>query len=111
MPTPAPDLEAAIAAANARYWRANVRLTLSLLAVWAAVGLGGGVLCADWLNQWQLRGFPLGFWIAQQGAILCFLLLVLVYAIAMVRLDRRHARELAALRRDRASGTGGEVRP
>lgn len=115
MPTPAPDLEAAIAAANARYWRANVRLTLSLLAVWAAVGLGGGVLLADWLNQWQLGGFPLGFWIAQQGAILCFLALILVYATAMVRLDRRHARELSALRRaagDASAGAaGGEVRP
>ena len=108
MSTPVSDLATAIAAANARYWRANLRLTLTLLAVWAAVGLGCGVVFADWLNQWQLGGFPLGFWFAQQGAVLGFVALIFVYAVAMARLDRRHAHELAGLRR--AHGAAAEVR-
>jgi putative solute:sodium symporter small subunit len=95
LPSPAAD---SIAAANARYWRSNVRLTLILLALWAFVGLGCGVLFADWLNQFHLGGFPLGFWFAQQGSILGFLLLILVYSLGMGRLDRRHRREVERLR-------------
>ena len=79
-----------------------------LLAVWAAVGLGGGVLLADVLNQFRLGGFPLGFWLAQQGSILTFVALILVYALALNRLDDRHRRELEGLRRAgsaRAPGT------
>ncbi|HEX5051249.1 MAG TPA: DUF4212 domain-containing protein [Planctomycetota bacterium] len=97
MPPPAPDPADAVRAANARYWARVVRLTLALLVVWAAAGLGCGVLLADWLNQWQLGGFPLGFWFAQQGSILVFLVSILVYALVMARFDRQHARELAQL--------------
>ena len=95
LPPADPRLRAAIAA----HWRRNVRLMSALLAVWAFAGLGCGVLLADWLNRWSLGGFPLGFWFAQQGSILVFVLLILVYALAMHRLDRRHHRELEALRR------------
>jgi putative solute:sodium symporter small subunit len=66
-----------------------------LLAVWALAGLGAGVLFADYLDELgSLGGFPLGFWFAQQGSIIIFILLILVYAIAMNRLDARHHREL-----------------
>ena len=79
-----------IAAAIHRYWRKNVRIMAALLAVWAFVGLGCGVLLADWLNQFRLGGFPLGFWFAQQGAIYVFVVLIFVYARRMNRLDREH---------------------
>lgn len=92
---PSENAPEAVRLANARYWRAVVRLTLSLLAIWAALGLGCGVLLADWLNGFRLGGFPLGFWFAQQGAILGFVLLILVFVLAMARLDRRHRDELA----------------
>jgi putative solute:sodium symporter small subunit len=32
---------------------------------------------------------PLGFWFAQQGSIVVFFLLIVVYVIGMNRLDRR----------------------
>ena len=82
-----------------------------LLAVWAAVGLGGGVLLADVLNQFRLGGFPLGFWLAQQGSILTFVALILVYALALNRLDDRHRRELEGLRRVGSAGTPGTETP
>ena len=67
-----------------------------LLLIWAAVSLGCGVLFADWLNQFRLpfTGFPLGFWFAQQGSIVVFVLCILAYCIGMNRLDKRHHAEL-----------------
>lgn len=94
---PDAPLPAAERAAIDAHWRRNLRLVAALLAVWAFVGIGCGVLLADRLNQWSLGGFPLGFWFAQQGSIVVFVVLILVYALAMRRLDRRHHEELAAL--------------
>ena len=83
-----------------RYWRTNLRVMAVLLVAWAIVGLGCGVLWADALNGLRLGGFPLGFWFAQQGSILGFVLLVLTYAVALNRLDARHRRDLARLDED-----------
>jgi putative solute:sodium symporter small subunit len=87
-----------------RYWRRNVALMAGLLFIWAAVSLGCGVLFADSLNAFRLGGFPLGFWFAQQGSILVFVVLVLVYAVVMGKLDHDHYAELQALKKD----SGGE---
>ena len=96
-----PDGEAAVdvrdprvAAEIRRYWRRNLRLVATLLAIWAVAGLGCGVLFADALNAFRLGGFPLGFWFAQQGSIVVFVLLVLAYALATNRLDAEHHRAL-----------------
>ncbi len=98
--TSAPDLhEPRVHAALERYWRSNLRLMAALLVVWAAVSFGCSILLADWLNQFYLpfTGFPLGFWFAQQGSIVTFVLCILVYCLAMNRLDRRHHEELQAI--------------
>ena len=76
-----------------RYWRANAVFMSVLLAVWAVVGLGCGVLFADSLNEVEVGGFKLGFWFAQQGSIIVFVLLILIYALGMNRLDRRYRDE------------------
>ena len=83
-----------------RHWQRNMRLSLGLLVVWASVGLGCGVLFADALNEFTFLGFPLGFWFAQQGAIITFVFLILIYALGMSRLDRRLAAELRELRQE-----------
>ena len=74
-----------------RYWRANITLVLVLLAIWAIVSFGCGILLAPWLDQFMLPGtrYPLGFWFAQQGSIYVFVVLIAVYVLAMNRLDRR----------------------
>jgi len=99
--TSGPDLhDPAILAALSRYWRTNLIIMLSLLCIWAGVSFGCGILLADWLNQFRLpyTGFPLGFWFAQQGSIVVFVLCILVYCLLMNRLDRRHHEELERLR-------------
>ncbi len=80
-----------------RYWKRNVSIMAVLLLVWAAAGLGAGVLFADTLNAWSLGGIPLGFWFAQQGSIIVFVVLILIYAVMLNRLDRQHHEDLAAL--------------
>lgn len=72
----------------AAYWRATLRFIVMLLAVWAVVSFGLGILFVEPLNAIKLGGFPLGFWFAQQGAIYVFIVLILVYALRMDRLDR-----------------------
>ena len=55
------------------------------------------MLFADSLNRFRLGGFPLGFWFAQQGSILTFVLLILAYGLALNRLDAEHHRELSQI--------------
>ncbi|MCK0153485.1 DUF4212 domain-containing protein [Alcanivorax sp. S6407] len=75
---------------NARaYWAANLRLILTYLAIWFVVSYGCGILLVDELNQINLFGFKLGFWFAQQGAIYAFLVLIIMYAHSMNKLDRK----------------------
>lgn len=96
-PAPAPPPSPAVAAALKRYWRQNLRIMVILLAIWAFISLGCSILLADWLNRFRIGGFPLGFWFAQQGSIVVFLLLILIYAILLNALDRKHHREIAQL--------------
>ena len=89
-----------IAEAINAYWRKNVSIMAILLGVWALVGLGAGVLFADSLNTVSLGGIPLGFWFAQQGSIIVFVVLILIYAVMLNRLDRQHHEELEKLARE-----------
>ncbi|GAA0386270.1 MULTISPECIES: DUF4212 domain-containing protein [Micromonospora] len=69
------------------YWNRNLRLMVILLAIWFIVSFGFGVLLVEPLNEIVIAGFPLGFWFAQQGSIYVFVILILVYAKMMDRLD------------------------
>jgi len=60
---------------------------LVLLIIWFVVSFGFGVLLIEPLNQIEVFGFPLGLWFAQQGSIYTFVILILVYAVRMDRLD------------------------
>ena len=81
-----------------KYWRVNLIVMSSLLFLWAISGLGGGILFADFLNDFTIpgTGLPLGFWIAQQGSIIAFVGIILVYCIVMNFLDQRYNSNLAS---------------
>ena len=87
------------------YWKANIKLVLSLLSVWFLVSFVCGILLVDVLDNIRLKGFKLGFWIAQQGSILTFIALILIYIRAMDKLDSQYKQ---ASRND-AQNTEGEI--
>lgn len=76
-------------ASNA-YWKANVRLILWSLVIWAIVSFGFGILLRPMLSGIAVGGSDLGFWFAQQGSILVFLALIFFYAWRMNKLDAEH---------------------
>ncbi len=72
------------------YWRANTALIRNLLLVWAFVSIGCSILLVQPLNNLRIGGLPVGFWMAQQGSIFIFVVLIFVYAVQMDRLDRQY---------------------
>lgn len=72
--------------------RSCLRLVLCLLAVWFTVSFGCGILFREWLDTHapQIGNAPFGFWMSQQGAIISFVLILVVYAWQMNRLDTKH---------------------
>ena len=72
------------------YWRGNIRIVLSLLAIWFVVSFGMAVLFVDALDEIRFFGFKFGFWMAQQGSIFCFVILIFVYVSKMNKLDHKY---------------------
>ena len=69
------------------YWSATLGLLTKILAVWAFVGFGAGILFVDFFNKFHIGGFPLGFWFSQQGSIYVYVALIFYYAKKMIGLD------------------------
>ena len=72
------------------YWGKNVRIMVILLAIWAFVSYFLGIILVVPLNSIKIGGFPLGFWFAQQGAIMVFVALIFIYCKLMRNLDREY---------------------
>ncbi|MEM1370339.1 MAG: DUF4212 domain-containing protein [Cyanobacteria bacterium P01_H01_bin.15] len=75
------------------YWQANTQLIATLLAIWAVTSLLFSILLVQPLNQLSIGQVPFGFWMAQQGSIYIFVILIFVYAFRMDALDRRYRRK------------------
>lgn len=71
------------------YWRENRRLTVLTLLAWAAVSFGS-LYFAPVLDRVVLLGFPLGYLLSAQGALVVFVLLIANYARVMNRVDRKY---------------------
>ncbi len=71
------------------YWRRTRRLTVGLLVAWAVVGFAP-VYFARELSV-EVWGWPMGFWLASQGALLGFCAIVIFYAWRMSRLEAEAA--------------------
>ncbi len=72
------------------YWQENLRLVAICLVIWFVVSFGFGILLRDFLDRFQIAGFRLGFWFAQQGSIYVFVALIFFYAWRMAAIDKDH---------------------
>lgn len=68
-------------------WRACERLTAWLMAIGFVVTFGGIFFARN--LSFSVLGWPFSFWVAAQGALVMYLVLVCVYAYAVRRLDER----------------------
>ncbi len=68
------------------YWRKTRALTLVLLGFWMLITFGLAWFARE-LNEFSLFGFPLGFYMAAQGTLLIYLLLIWYYNWRMRRLE------------------------
>jgi len=67
------------------YWKRNCALTLALLLVW--FGVTFGVIFFARELTFTVMGWPFSFYMAAQGCLVIYLLLTLVYATWLHRLD------------------------
>ena len=71
------------------YWFATLKLIGWILAVWAIVSYGFGIVFASALNNISLGGYPMGFWWAHQGSMYVFIALIFIYAKLQDNVDRK----------------------
>jgi putative solute:sodium symporter small subunit len=72
-----------------QYWQKNLRLTGILLAIWFVSTF---VICwfARDLQSFTILGFPFSFYMAAQGSLIIYVILIWYYAYAMNRMDREY---------------------
>ena len=72
------------------YWKENLFYIAVLLGIWFLVSYVCGILIVNQLDAYTIGGFPLGFWFANQGSIITFVVLIWVYVWLMDRLDIKY---------------------
>ena len=73
-------------ARHQRYWRKTLRLTAVLLMVWFVVSFVVSYYARE--LDFDFLGWPFSFWMAAQGALIVYVMIVGGYAWYMNRLDR-----------------------
>jgi putative solute:sodium symporter small subunit len=84
-----------MALAHRKYWRFNVALIATLMAIGFVVSFVLPLI-APALAEVRIGGFRLPFYFGAQGAILIYLALIVVYIALMQRADRRLQRAFDA---------------
>ncbi len=105
MPQPAPDeafREGAPFAPDLHDAR-HLWLKAGLLLAWVLVSFVACYFARD--LQVMVAGWPLGYWIAAQGAILAFLAITVFYCVAMDRFERHDAGACAPAPSSASSGS------
>jgi putative solute:sodium symporter small subunit len=72
------------------YWKENLTIIAVLLSIWFFVSYVCGILIVNQLDAFRIGGFPLGFWFANQGSLITFVILIVIYVWLMDRLDIKY---------------------
>jgi putative solute:sodium symporter small subunit len=78
-----------LSARHHEYWRKNLVITAILLAVWFVATFVVAWYARE-LNQVTFIGFPLGFYMAAQGSLIIYVVIIWVYAKYMEKLDKQY---------------------
>ena len=75
------------------YWSSCLRILFLILSIWFVAAYVCGILCREWLdlNFPNIGNAPFGFWMAQQGSIIVFMGLLVLYRFLMNRLDAEYS--------------------
>jgi putative solute:sodium symporter small subunit len=71
------------------YWSRNLRITAILLSIWFLVTFVASYFARE-LNEIVIFGFPLGFYMGAQGALIVYVAIIGYYAWYMNRLDKEY---------------------
>ena len=71
------------------YWRRNLRITTVLTLIWFVVTFVVAYFARE-LSTFIFFGWPFSFWMAAQGALIVYCVLIWYYARTMNRLDREY---------------------
>lgn len=70
------------------YWQRNLRITGILLAIWFVVTFVMAYFARD--LTFNFFGWPFSFYMAAQGSLIIYVLIIWYYARTMDRLDQEH---------------------
>jgi putative solute:sodium symporter small subunit len=70
------------------YWRRNLQITGVLLAIWFFVTFVIGYFARD--LTFTFLGWPFSFWVASQGSLIVYMLIIWYYARTMNRMDNEY---------------------
>jgi putative solute:sodium symporter small subunit len=76
--------------AGKNYWQENLRILAVMLSIWFVVSFLLSIVFVDQLDVIRIGGFGLGFWMAQQGSIFIYVIMIFVYIRLMDKLDRKY---------------------
>lgn len=71
------------------YWRRNLNLTIVLLAIWFVATFVMAFFARP-LAEINFFGWPLSFYMAAQGSLIIYLVIIFVYAKSMKKLDEEY---------------------
>ncbi len=71
------------------WWRKTKTLMITCLIVWAIAGFGIHFFVNE-LNTITFIGFPLGFYMAAQGSLIIFVVLIFWFSARQDAIDRAH---------------------
>ena len=75
-----------LTAKHHEYWRKNLVITGILLFIWFVATFVVAWYARE-LNAYTFLGFPLGFYMAAQGSLIVYVVLIWIYARYMNKLD------------------------
>lgn len=71
------------------YWKRNLKMTVFLLLIWFVVTFVVSYFARE-LSGMTILGFPFGFYMGAQGALIVYVTIIFFYARYMNRLDEEY---------------------